>query len=76
MPGREMAEPMQSPGLATFSAPIKSSADASARAWRSAPKPFLPTAAQVPLKSSSWRFTSPRTATISGALKRLWQAAS
>ena len=37
---REMAEPMQSPGLAMFSASMKSSADASARIWRSVPKPF------------------------------------
>ena len=76
MPGREMAEPMRSPGLAMFSASMKSSADASDRIWRSVPNPFLPIAARVPFKSRSRRFTSPRTATISGELKRLWQAAS
>ena len=73
---REMAEPMQSPGLAMFSASMKSSADACARIWRSVPKPFLPTTARVPFKSRSRRITSPRTAMISGELKRLWQAAS
>eukprot|EP00959_Pyramimonas_sp_CCMP1952_P291482 6097132-Pyramimonas_sp.AAC.1 len=76
MPGREMAEPMQSPGMAMFSASIKSSADASAKIWRSVPRPFLPIAARVPFKSRSRRVTSPRAATISGELKRLWQAAS
>ena len=73
---REMAEPMQSPGLAMLSASVKSSADASARIWRSVPKPFLPIVARVPFKSRSRRITSPRTATISGELMRLWLAAS
>ena len=76
IPGRAMAEPMQSAGLAMFSASMKSSADASDRIWRSLPKPFLPIAARVPFKSRSRRITSPRTAMISGELKRLWQAAS
>ena len=76
MPRREHAEPMESLGLAMFSASRKSSADASDRIWRSVPNPFLPIAARVPFKSRSRRITSPRTATISGELKRLWQAAS
>ena len=76
MPWREHAEPMESLGLAMFSASMNSSTDASARIWRSVPKPFLPTAARVPFKSRSRRITSPRTATISGELKRLWPAAS
>ncbi len=71
-----MEEPMQLPGLAMFSASMKSSADASARIWRSEPTPFLPMAAREPFKSRSRRVTSPRAATPSGVLERLWHAAS
>ena len=76
MPWRERAEPMQSLGLAMFSASMQSSTDASASIWRSVPKPLLPMAARVPFKSRNRRTTSPRTAMISGELKRPWQAAS
>eukprot|EP00959_Pyramimonas_sp_CCMP1952_P006535 136595-Pyramimonas_sp.AAC.1 len=41
---------------------MKSSADASARIWRSVSKPFLPIAARVPFKSRSRRITSTRAA--------------
>ena len=76
MSGRAQAVEIDSLGLAMFIACMKSSKLAVARALRSALKPFLPTAARVPLNNRSLRTTSPRTAMISGLLKRLWQDAS
>ena len=72
---RLSAEPMVSFGPAIFIAVMKSSRLASASAFRSALKPFLPMASRVPLKSFRRRFTSPRTAMISGFAKRLRHAA-
>ena len=73
--GRAAAEIMDSLGPAMCMASMKSAADALANALRSTPKPLRPMAALVPFSNRMRRTTSPKTAMISGLLKRLWQAA-
>ena len=70
MSGRETAVVMDSIGFAMFIASRKSSVVAEAKTLRSALKHVLPTAALVPLSKRNLRTTSPRTAMISGVLKR------